>query len=481
VDRYKSIKNRNQISLLPMCLDDMIPDDSEVRAIDAIVDSMDILSMGFTYSEPKETGCKPYSPIDLFKLYTYSYFNGVRSSRKIERECYRNIEVMWLINELKPDFKTIADFRKNNKNSIRQAVRKFSMICDELDLIGKEIVAIDGSKFRASNSRMAYHSEKKLEKKLEHYNDKADMYFTLLDKCDEQESGSESVKFSRDEIEAKLKSIHKRMVELDDLKQQVKKNGAIYETDPDSRMMKMNNKGADICHNVQIAVDDKSHLVVAVDVTSQPVDKEQFHNMALQAKQELGVETITAIADKGYYSASEFAKCKEDNITAMVSKADDPSLAATKGFGKDQFKYDEVNGGYICPQGHFLKAYNPRKENAKYAAHRRYRNFDACGKCNEKSRCSGSIKGRTIQDMPFQRYADEVDKLTNEHLDMYKKRKQTVEHPFGTIKRAFGYSYFLTRGTDSVRTESLMHFLVYNMKRAINIVGTKEMIGMLQG
>ena len=365
-----------------MCLDDMIPDDSEVRAIDAIVDSMDILSMGFTYSEPKETGCKPYSPIDLFKLYTYGYFNGVRSSRKIERECYRNIEVMWLINELKPDFKTIADFRKNNKTQI---------------------------------------------------------------------------------------------------KQQVKKNGTIYETDPDSRMMKMNNKGADICHNVQIAVDDKNHLVVAVDVTSQPVDKEQFHNMALQAKEELGVETITAIADKGYYSASEFAKCKEDNITAMVSKADDPSLAATKGFGKDQFKYDEVNGGYICPQGHFLKAYNPRKENAKYAAHRRYRNFEACAKCNEKSRCSGSRKGRTIQDMPFQRIADEVDKLTNEHLDMYKKRKQTVEHPFGTIKRAFGYSYFLTRGTASVRTESLMHFLVYNMKRAINIIGTKEMIGMLQG
>jgi len=271
------------------------------------------------------------------------------------------------------------------------------------------------------------------------------------------------------------------MVEIDELRQQVKKNGTIYETDPDSRMMKMNNKGADICHNVQIAVDDKSHLVVAVDVTSQPVDKEQFHNMALQAKQELGVETITAIADKGYYSASEFAKCKEDNITAMVSKADDPSLAATKGFGKDKFKYDEVNGGYICPQGHFLKAYNPRKENAKYTGHKRYRNFDACAKCNEKSRCSGSIKGRTIQDMPFQRIADEVDKLTNEHLDMYKMRKQTVEHPFGTIKRAFGYSYFLTRGTASVRTESLMHFLVYNMKRAINIVGTKEMIGMLQG
>jgi transposase len=464
-----------------MCLDDMISPDNEVRAIDAIVSSMDIQAMGFTYSEPKETGCKPYNPVDLFKLYTYSYFNGVRSSRKIERECYRNIEVMWLINELKPDFKTIADFRKNNKNQIRQAFRKFSMICDELGLIGKEIVAIDGSKFRASNSRLAYHSEKKIEKKLEHYNDMADMYFTLLDKCDEKESGTESVKLSRDEIEAKLKNIHKRMVELDDLKQQVKKNGTIYETDPDSRMMKMNDKGADICHNVQIAVDDKNHLVVAVDVTSQPIDKEQLHNMALQAKQELKVETITAIADKGYYSASEFAKCKEDNIKAMVSKADHSHMAATKEFGKAQFQYDEVNDGYICPEGHFLKAYNPKKENAKYAGHKRYRNYAACSICKERSRCSDSIKGRTIFDRPFQRCADEVDKLTNENEDMYKKRKQTVEHPFGTVKRTFGFSYFLTRGTESVRTESLMHFLVYNIKRAINIIGTKEMIGILQG
>ncbi len=479
--RYKSGQNRDQINILPISLDDMISPNCEVRAIDAIVDSIDILSMGFTYSEPKETGRKPYNPVDLFKLYTYSYFNGIRSSRKIERECYRNIEVMWLINELKPDFKTIADFRKNNKNSIRQAFRKFSMICDELGLIGKEIVAIDGSKFRASNSRMAYHSEKKLEKKLEHYNDKADMYFTLLDKCDELESGSESVKLSRDEIEAKLKSIHKRMVEIDELKQQVKENGTIYETDPDSRMMKMNNKGADICDNVQIAVDDKSHLVVAVDVTSQPVDKEQFHNMALQAKQELGVETITAIADKGYYSALQFAKCKEDNIIPIVSKADHSFMAASKEYGKAAFQYDEKQDGYICPQGHLLKAYHHRRKYTEETDVKRYQNIDACSNCLVRDKCSDSQKGRMIQDRPFQRIADEVDRRTERFADMYKIRKQTVEHPFGTIKRAFGYSYFLTRGTESVRTESLMHFLVYNMKRAINMIGAEEMIGMLQG
>lgn len=219
--------------------------------------------MKFTYSETKDIARKPYNPVDMFKLYAYGYFNGIRSSRKIERECYRNIEVMWLINGLKPDFKTIADFRKNNKEQIKQAFHKFSMICDELGLIGKEMVAVDGSKFRASNSRCAYHSERKVQKKIEH-----------------------------------------------------------YETDPDSRMMQANNKGCDICHNVQIAVDDKNHMIVAVDVTSEPVDKEQLYNISSKAKKELGVETITVIADKGYYSAQQFAKCKEDNITPIVSKTD---------------------------------------------------------------------------------------------------------------------------------------------------------------
>ncbi len=387
---------------------------------------------------------------------------------------------MWLINELKPDFKTIADFRKNNKKQIKAAFKQFSLICDELGLIGKETVAVDGSKFRANNSRLAYHSEKKLQKKIEHYNRTAEQYLILLDSCDDEERNNVGPHLSRAEIESKIDSINKRLTELEELKEQVKKNGSIYTTDPDSRMMRTNN-GVDICHNVQIAVDDKNHLVVAVDVTSDPVDKKQFHNIALQAKEEMGVDTITALADKGYYSASEFAKCKEDGIIPVVSKADHAHMAATNEYGKSQFKYDEVNDGYICPQGHLLKAYKPRKENAKYSGHIRYQNFVACSECSVRSKCSDSKKGRTIQDRPFQRYADEVDKRTNEYKDMYKDRKQLVEHPFGTIKRALGFSYFLTRGTESVRTESLMHFLVYNMKRAINIVGTKEIIGILQG
>jgi transposase len=459
----------------------MLPEDAEVRAIDAIVEKMEISSMDFTYSETKETGRKPYSPVDMFKLYAYSYFNGIRSSRKIERECYRNIEIMWLINGLKPDFKTIADFRKNNKQPIKQAFHKFSMICDELGLVGKEIVAVDGSKFRASNSRLAYHSEAKIQKKIEHYNKVAEEYLILLDQHDEQVSEYVNPKLSRTEIEGKIENINNRLLELKKLKQTVKITGTIYETDPDSRMMKTNNKGTDICHNVQIAVDHKAHLVVAVDVTSEPVDKEQFHNITLKAKEELGVDVITAIADKGYYSALQFAKCKSDNIVPIVSKADRSFMAITKGYEKSRFKYDEIQEGYVCPEGHLLKAYHHVKEYTEETDSKRYQNYQACLNCPVKNKCSNGEKGRTLYDRPFQRIADEVDRRTEQFADMYKIRKQTVEHPWGTVKRTMGYSYFLTRGTESVRTESLLHFLAYNMKRVINIVGTKQLVGEIQG
>jgi hypothetical protein len=219
----------------------------------------------------------------------------------------------------------------------------------------------------------------------------------------------------------------------------------------------MNNKGVDICHNVQIAVDDKNHLVVAVDVTSQPVDKEQFHSMALQAKQALGTETITAIADKGYYSAEQFYRCKGEGILPIVSKADHSHAAATKAYGKTQFQYDEEKQGYICPQGYLLRGYAQHKKNGYV----QYYNFEACAQCPVRSQCSTGSKGRIIHDRPLQRYADEVDKRTNANLDMYKKRKQMVEHPFGTVKRAMGFTYFLTRGNANVKTESLLHFLAY--------------------
>lgn len=298
--RYVISGSRVQVGLLPVCLDDMINEKNVVRAIDAIVDNMEIPSLGFTHSKTAVTGRKPYNPVDMFKLYIYSYFNGIRSSRKIEKECYRNIEVMWLISELKPDFKTISDFRKDNKKQIKLAFSKFSMICDELGLVSKEIVAIDGSKFRANNGRTAYYTKNKLDKMFEHYAETAEKYMALLDSYDTQDNDNQNTSITRAEIDEKIKGIKNRVSELEAIAEQVKNEGSIYITDPDARIMRCNNDGGLNCHNVQIAVEDKTHLVVAVDVTSEPTDYKQFYNMASKAKEELHVDELTAIADKGY-------------------------------------------------------------------------------------------------------------------------------------------------------------------------------------
>jgi transposase len=474
--RYFDTGNRDQLNLLPLCLSDMIAKDNVVRAIDVIIDNLDIPSMGFTHSQTKETGRKPYNPVDMFKLYTYCYFNGIRSSRKIEKECSRNIELMWLINELKPDFKTIADFRKDNKKQIKGAFSKFSMICDELGLISKEIVAIDGSKFRANNSRNAYYTKNKLDKMIEHYAESAEKYMALLDVCDREDGDNQNITLTRSEIEEKIKGIKNRVSELKGIHDHVNNEGSIYLTDPDSRIMRCNNDGGLICHNVQIAVEDKTHLVVAVDVTSDPTDYKQFYNIASKAKEELDVDKITAVADKGYYNTDEFVKCKDNGITALVSKAVKGNFSSTN-YDKANFQYNEEKDVYICPQGHELS--KPKKKCAKTSAIR-YQNRSVCKDCPVKDRCT-IHQHRTVIRTENDRFADEVDKHTREYMELYKKRKQLAEHPFGTIKRSFGFTYFLTRKTDNVRTESLMHFLVYNIKRVINTEGVEKLVGTLQG
>ncbi len=397
MERYIKSEDRNQLSLIPMNLDDMIPEDAEVRALEVIVEKMDICSLGFTYTKTKQTGRPPYDPVDMFKLYIYSYFNGIRSSRKIERECYRNIELMWLLGNLKPDFKTIANFRRNNKSQIKQAFQSFSMICDQLGMVGKEIVAVDGSKFRACNSRDAYYSEKKIDQKLAHYNKSAAEYLKLLDTCDGSEA--DTVKFTKDELIEKLDKINTRIAELTVMRDVVVENGNICENDTESRMMRTANSGADICHNVQIAVDNKSHIVVAVDVTSQPIDKEQLYNMSSQAKENMAVETLTVVADKGYYSASQFKDCSENAIIPIVPKTISGHIP-TDEFDKTTFVYDDEKGGYICPMGVLLSPLKSRKTSAYTAkGYIKYANISACRICQQRSKCT-SGKHRMIQDNP---------------------------------------------------------------------------------
>ena len=381
------------------------------------------------------------------------------------------------MNELKPDFKTIANFRKDNKKAIKAAFRKFTMICDELNLISKEIVAVDGSKFRACNGRMRYHSKGKIAEKLQHYSEAAEKYMNLLEQCDQNETENPPNQYSRKELKEKLDKIQKRVNELEAIQGKVETEGTIYLSDPDARLMRTHNGGGDISHNVQTAVEEKNHFIVAVDVTSEAVDYAQLYNIASQAKEELRVDELTAIADKGYYSGEQFAKCKDENIHPIAPHPDKGG-AQERGYTKGYFRYDKETDMYCCPQGELLGQPAQRRANRKGD---RYYNQVACANCLAKDRCSPALPYRTIVRGKFDDYSEEVDAFTKAHAEIFVKRKSLCEHPFGTVKRALGFTYFLTRGHENVRTESLLHFLAYNMKRLINIMGTTGLTAELQG
>ena len=382
---------------------------------------------------------------------------------------------MWLIGELKPDHKTIANFRKDNKKAIQAAFRRFTMICDELGLISKEIIAVDGSKFRACNGRMRYHSKGKIAEKLAHCKEAVEKYMNLLEQNDKTEDEKPPSQYNRRELTEKLEQIQKRVSELEEIQEKVEEEGTIYLTDPDARLMRTHNGGGDISHNVQIAAEEKSHFIVAVDVTSDAVDYGQLYNIASQAKEELGVNKITAIADKGYYSGEEFKKCKEDNIRPITPKPEKGG-SQEKGYTKGYFTYNKETDEYTCPHGQILGQPKQRRANRKGD---RYHNAEACAGCPFKERCTPQSSYKTIVRGEYDEYSEEVDVFTKANAKTFAKRKSMCEHPFGTVKRGFGFTYFLTRGTENVRTESLLHFLAYNLKRLINIMGTPKLVDVL--
>lgn len=455
-----------QYSFLPTCYDEIISEDNPVRVLDAFVDSLNMKELNFKNADRKSNiaGRPSYNPKDMLKLYLYGYFNGIRSSRKLAKECERNIEVFWLINELRPDFRTISEFRKNNINNMKLVFKEFSLLCDSLNLIGKEIVAIDGSKFRANNGRRKNYTKGKLEKQIQYYEENIEKYIEVLNKEDSEETDTK-VSVSKAVLQQKIKEAKDRIKELEEIKQEVEEKGEISITDPDARHMKSNNNGTNISHNVQIAVDKKEHLVVAVDVTSSPADQGQLSNMAIKAKEELGVEEITALADKGYWNGEELKKCEENNITAIVSS---PKEMGNQGYRKSDFKYNKDEDVYICPMGKELHRIKNKE--------RRYANNKDCITCPNKDKCTKSKKGRQVKLTENDEYLERAKNRQIENMDLYKQRQMIVEHVFGTIKRDLGYTHLLLRGNEKVKGESFMHFLIYNIKRVCNIVGIKDII-----
>jgi transposase len=475
---YIQGQDRNQIMLFPESIDEYITEDNVVRVIDTFVMVLDMQKLGFVRAIPADIGRPPHDPRNILKLYLYGYLNRIRSSRKLENETLRNIEVMWLLNKIRIDFKTIADFRKDNKKPIRKVFQQFTQLCSNWDLFGKELVAVDGTKIRASNSKRNNFSSKKLDRHIKYINEKIEEYMKTLDTTDKEEEPVDR-KISAEEIRKRIEELKNRKTTYEEMKNDLSETGEteISTTDKDARLMAVNNNGIDVCYNVQAVTDSKNKLIVDYDVINNPADQGQLGKMAKKAKEVFEVEGIEALADKGYYQSDDLKDCETEHITTYVSKQVFSNSTGEREYYPDKFKYDKESDIYICPQGIIL--YPPKKLLKSREDRERgikYKNPEECKNCPKKSKCTKSEKGREITRNVDQDFLDAVDIRTAQNKEKYRQRQTIVEHPFGTLKRTFGYYYFLTRGLESVKTEIGLGFLAYNFKRVLNILGTKEII-----
>jgi transposase len=467
--------HRDQVVMFPESLDEYIADDNPVRFIDAFVDGLDLQELGFERAVPMERGRPPYHPGDLLKLYVYGYLNRIRTSRTLEREAQRNVEVMWLLGKLAPDFKTIADFRRDNGKPIRAVFREFTVMCRRLELFGGQLVAIDGSKFKASNSRDRNFTEGKLKRLNERAEKKIKRYLEELDKADEQEQDNE--KPTAEELQKKIEWLRGRKEVYADLRERMDQSGEsqVSLTDPDARSMKLGySRGTEVAYNLQISVDSKHKLIVDHEVTNAGNDKNQLSSMAIRAKEALEAEALEVVADQGYYSSEEIKNCIDGAVVPYIRK---PKTSNSKGlFAREEFRYDGENDCYWCPAGKAL----PFKRQTTYRG-KVMRDYIAadCSRCGLRPKCTRRKTGRQIQRWVEEELLEDMARRVRAEPDKVKQRKSIVEHPFGTIKRSMDQGYFLTRGLRGVRTEASLTMLAYNIKRAVKLKGVQELIAAL--
>jgi len=476
---YIEGKNRNQIILFPESIDEYVSDNNAIRIIDEYIEQLDLESLQFKRAATPSLGRPPYHPKDMLKLYLYGYLNRIRSSRRLEQEAIRNLEVIWLLNKLKPDFKTIADFRKDNKKALKKVFRDFTKLCDEWELFGKELIAIDGSKFRACNAKKNNYNTKKLERHLKSLDEKIEGYLEELDDHDQIESPDR--KPDAKEIEERIQQLRDRREKYESYQMKLKQSGEneISTTDPDARLMANHNNNVEVSYNVQTTVDAKYKLIADFKVTCKPNDLGQLAPMALRAKKLFGDKTFEVLADKGYYKAKDLKRCTENGITIYITKQTYANATKDPAFYPDHFKYDQTKNVYLCPALKELHYYRIRKKEGKIIGYE-YRHPDACQDCQFKARCTRAQKGRSIFRHADQDFLDRIDSQTKRNMEKYKLRQMIVEHPFGTIKRGWGAYFFLTKRKVSVSAEISLSFLAYNLKRVINILGTEEILRRLK-
>ena len=468
---------RDEVLLFPPSFDEYITDENPVRFIDAFVDQLDLQDLGFTRAVASPLGRPAYHPADLLKLYIYGYLNRIRSSRLLERETRRNIELMWLLKKLTPDFKTIADFRKDNLQPIQKVCRAFTLLCKELDLFGGELVAVDGSKFKAVNNRKRNFTAEKLAKALQHIDEKIAEYLQALDTADSE--APTRADLTATELHSRIAQFRERKQHYEQVQQALAQSGEsqISLTDPDSRSMPVA-QGVDVCYNVEVVVDSKHKLIVTHEVTLAVTDKDQLAPMAKAAKQVLGVQELDAVADKGFYNGEQVKQCDEAKIQAYIPQPH-TSRNQHKGlFTKDDFRYDKEQDSYWCPQGQELTF---RFETEEKGRATRYYATSACGGCPIKARCTENKGGRRITRWADEHVLEAMAERLRAHPEIGKQRKELIEHVFGTMKRSMDQGYFLLRTRKKVAAEMSLTVLAYNLKRVLTIMGVKGlMAGMME-
>ena len=468
--------DRSQLLLLPEAVDDYVGPDNPVRFIEAFVDELDLARAGFARVVPKATGRPGYDPADLLKLYIYGYLNRVRSSRRLEAEAHRNIEVIWLLRGLKPDFKTIADFRRDNRAAFRPVFRAFVLLCRQLDLFGRELLAVDGTRIKAVNNRNRNFTRAALTRFVQQADEKLTGYLKRLDEGDADEDGaSAGTSLSRADprLAEKIATVRSKRERHLALLEELDRTGEeqISLTDPDSRAMARMTK-VGVGYNVQVAVDVKHKLIVEQEVHSQVVDMGLLATTAKAAMEALGVERIEAVADRGYFKIEDIEACEAAGITAFVPKPVRGSAVREGFFAKEAFLFDPAADTFACPAGQTLW---PRhrgrvRDNVRVD----YSNRDACLACRLRPRCTKTF--RRVLRLENEAVLDRMAARLAARPEVLDQRRTSVEHPFGTIKQWMNQGAFLMRRLENVRGEFSLTALAYNIRRAITLVGVPSLI-----
>ena len=466
-------RSRYQTTLFPEVLDEVVGRDDPVRVIDAFVDTLDLTELKFSKVSAEEMGRPPYAPGDLLKLYIYGYLHRIRASRRLEAETHRNVQVMWLINRLTPAFKTIADFRKDHARAIVGVCRSFIVFCREQSLFGGELLAIDGTKIAAVASRKQVFRPKRIAKMNEAIDGKIAEYLAAMDEADRQEPAA--ARATRANVAAAVEALKGQRACLRDRAQELADRGLnqLVATEPEAKLMRTPH-GHAVAYNAQTAVDAEHKLIVAFDLTNEGNDLQQLHPMAMQGKAAVGADEVTVVADTGYSNGEHGARCEKDGITAIVPRAATVNPRGKQYFSRDRFTYEAASDSWRCPAGETLSLYK-----TSHTQKKKEYTTKACGGCPLKPQCTNTRRRVIVRDF-YEESREAMHQRAIVDPVWMKHRRETAEHPFGTMKWLMAHPRFLVRGLIKAKSELALGVLCYNLKRVITILGVPKLLQALQ-